>query len=117
MRCARPLDADTLLASVRKTGRFVAADIAGASCGLASELVSVVSRGAHASLQAAPEIVVLPDCPTPTSPALAAGFYPRAAHVLAAVRRTLGLPVDPQLFAVPAGAELDKPDPAFTGPF
>jgi pyruvate dehydrogenase E1 component beta subunit len=117
MRCARPLDADTLLASVRKTGRFVAADIAGASCGLASELVSVVSRGAHASLQAAPEMVVLPDCPTPTSPALAAGFYPRAAHVLAAVRRTLGLPVDPQLFAVPTGAELDKPDPAFTGPF
>jgi len=117
MRCARPLHADTLLASVRKTGRFVAADIAGASCGLASELVSVVSRGAHARLQAAPEIVVLPDCPTPTSPALAAGFYPRAAHVLAAVRRTLGLPVDPQLFAVPAGTELDKPDPAFTGPF
>lgn len=117
MRSARPLDSETLLASVRKTGRFVASDIAGESCGLASELVSVVSRGAHASLQSAPEIVVLPDCPTPTSPALAAEFYPRAAHIIAAVRRTLGLPVDPQIFAVPAGAELDKPDPAFTGPF
>jgi pyruvate dehydrogenase E1 component beta subunit len=117
MRCARPLDSDTLLHSARKTGRFVAADIAGGSCGLASELVSVVSRGAHPSLKAAPEIVVLPDCPTPTSPALAAEFYPRAVHIISAVRRTLGLPVDPQLFAVPAGTELDKPDPAFTGPF
>lgn len=117
MRSARPLDEDTLLASVRKTGRFIAADIGTGSCGMASELVSVVSRGAHASLEAAPEIVALPDYPTPTSPALAAGYYPRAAHIVAAGRRTLGLPVDGSLFEVPKGIELDKPDPAFTGPF
>ncbi len=117
MRSARPLDAGTLLASVRKTGRFVAADIGAGPCGMASELVSIVSRGAHASLEAAPAIVALPDYPTPTSPALAAAYYPRAAHIVAAARRTLGLPVAGSLLEIPEGIELDKPDPAFTGPF
>ena len=117
MRCARPLDADTLLASVRKTGRFVAADIGAGSCGLASELVSIVARGAHGALRAAPDVVALPECPTPTSPALSAAFYPRAPHIVASVRRALGSPVDPRIDAVAEGVELDKPDPAFTGPF
>lgn len=117
MRTARPLDAEALLKSVQNTGRFVAADIGGGMCGLASELVSVVARGAYRSLVAAPELVALPDSPTPTSPALASAFYPRAPHIVAAARRTLGLPVDDSLAAVPEGVELDKPDPAFTGPF
>lgn len=117
MRTARPLDSETLLYSVRKTGRLVAADIGTGACSVGSELVSIVARGAHGSLQAAPELVASPECPTPTSPALSAEYYPRAAHIVAAVRRTLGLPVDALLTAVPEGVELDKPDPAFTGPF
>ena len=117
MRTARPLDSETLLCSVRKTGRFVAADIGTGICSVGSELVSIVARGAHGSLQSAPELVASPECPTPTSPALSAEYYPRAPHIMAAVRRTLGLPVDALLTAVPDGVELDKPDPAFTGPF
>lgn len=117
MRTARPLDSQTLLCSVRKTGRFVAADIGTGVCSVGSELVSIVARGAHGSLQSAPELVASPECPTPTSPALSAEYYPRAPHIVAAVRRTLGLPVDALLTAVPEGVELDKPDPAFMGPF
>lgn len=117
MRTARPLDSDTLLSSVRKTGRFVAADIGTGICGVGSELVSIVARGAHSSLQSAPELVASPECPTPTSPVLSAEYYPRAPHIVAAVRRALCLPVDASLTAVPDGVELDKPDPAFTGPF
>jgi pyruvate/2-oxoglutarate/acetoin dehydrogenase E1 component len=117
MRTARPLDSETLLSSVRKTGRFVAADIGTGICSVGSELVSIVARGAHGSLQSAPELVASPECPTPTSPALSAVYYPRAPHIVAAVRRALGLPVDASLTAAPEGVELDKPDPAFTGPF
>jgi pyruvate dehydrogenase E1 component beta subunit len=117
MRTARPLDEDTLLASVRKTGRFVASDIATGICSVGSELVSIVARGAHGSLKSAPELVASPECPTPTSPVLSAAYYPRAPHIAAAARRTLGLPVDASLTAIPVGVELDKPDPAFTGPF
>lgn len=117
MRWARPLDAKTVINSVQKTGRFVAADIGTGSCGMASELVSVVARGAHQNLVAAPEMVASPECPAPTSPALSAAYYPRAPHIVAAARRTLGLAVDEMLTAIPEGVELDKPDPAFTGPF
>ena len=117
MRTARPLDAEALISSVRKTGRFVASDIGTGICSVGSELVSIVARGAHGSLKSAPELVASPECPTPTSPALSAQYYPRAPHIVAAVRRTLGLPVDTSLTAVPQGVELDKPDPAFTGPF
>ena len=117
MRTARPLDSDTLLSSVRKTGRFVAADIGTGICSVGSELVSIVARGAHNNLQSPPELVASPECPTPTSPVLSAEYYPRAPHIVAAVRRALGLPADASLTAVPEGVELDKPDPAFTGPF
>jgi len=117
MRTARPLDEDRLLSSVRKTGRFVASDIGTGMCSVGSELVSIVARGAHGFLKCAPDLVASPECPTPTSPALSAEYYPRAPHIVAAVRRTLGLPVDVSLTAVPDGLELDKPDPAFTGPF
>lgn len=117
MRTARPLDTQTLLASVGKTGRFVSADISTGVCSVGSELLSIVARGAHGRLQAAPELVASPEYPTPTSPALAAEYYPRAPHIIAAVRRTLGLPVRVSLTCVPDGVELDKPDPAFTGPF
>ena len=59
----------------------------------------------------------LPDCPTPTSPALDKDYYPRAGHIVAAVRETLSLPANDADLLVPAGVELDKPNPAFTGPF
>ena len=102
---------------MRKTGRFVAADIGTGICSVGSELVSIVARGAHNNLQSPPELVASPECPTPTSPVLSAEYYPRAPHIVAAVRRALGLPADASLTAVPEGVELDKPDPAFTGPF
>ena len=38
-------------------------------------------------------------------------------HIVAAVRTTLQRPPHDDDLLVPAGAELDKPNPAFTGPF
>ena len=117
LRSLRPLDQDMILDSVRKTGRLVVADTGWALAGMSAEIVALASEGAFGSLKAAPRRVCFPDCPTPTSPALAAEYYPRAGHIVAAVRATLGLPPDDMDLAVPVGAELDKPNPAFTGPF
>jgi pyruvate dehydrogenase E1 component beta subunit len=116
-RCLRPFDTGTLLSSVRKTGRLVVADAGWAAAGMAAEIIAIASEKAHQSLKAAPCRVCLPDCPTPTSPGLAAHFYPRSGHIVAAVRATLGLPPDPSDLAIPPGVELDKPHSAFTGPF
>jgi pyruvate dehydrogenase E1 component beta subunit len=117
VRSLRPLDQTLLLASLAKTGRLVVADTGHSTAGMAAEIIAIASESAFDSLKAAPRRVCFPECPTPTSPTLSAEFYPRAGHIVTAVRTTLQrLPHDDDLL-VPAGAELDKPNPAFTGPF
>jgi len=116
-RSLRPLDQGLLLASLRKTGRLVVADTGWSAAGMSAEILAVATESAFGSLKAAPRRICFPDCPTPTSPTLSAEFYPRAGHIAAAVRQTLRRPPSESDLLVPAGVELDKPNPAFTGPF
>jgi pyruvate dehydrogenase E1 component beta subunit len=117
VRSLRPLNQTLLLASLRKTGRLVVADTGHSTAGMAAEIIAIASESAFGSLKAAPHRVCFPECPTPTSPTLAAEFYPRAGHIAAAARTTLQRPPHDDDLLAPAGAELDKPNPAFTGPF
>ena len=117
VRSLRPLDQTLLLASLAKTGRLVVADTGHSTAGMADEIIAIASESAFDWLKAAPRRVCFPECPTPTSPTLSAEFYPRAGHIVAAVRTTLQRPPHGDDLLVPAGAELDKPNPAFTGPF
>jgi len=117
LRSLRPLDEETVLGSVSKTGRLLAADTAHRLFGASSEIVALVSEKAFGALKSAPVRVTLPDHPTPTSCALANDYYPRAGHIAAAVLRQLGHPVDDSLYLPPEGRSLDQPDPLFTGPF
>jgi pyruvate/2-oxoglutarate/acetoin dehydrogenase E1 component len=116
-RCLRPLDAETLLTSIGKTRRLVVADAAWGAAGISAEILALAAERAHGILIAAPRRVCLPDCPTPTTPALADHYYPRSGHIIAAVCEMAGLPYDAAGLLAPAGIELDKPNPAFTGPF
>ena len=90
VRTLRPFDAETILASVRKTGRLVAAEQAWKSLSFSAEVVATVAEGAMDRLLCPPRRVCLPDCPTPTSPALAAHYYPRAVHLAETVRQMMG---------------------------
>ena len=117
LRCLRPFDREGLLRSVRKTGRLVAVDQAWASAGMSAEILAVVAEDPGISLRCPPVRITLPDCPTPTSPALAAEYYPRSGHLVASVLRMFGRPVDPAEMALRPHVEYDKPNPAFTGPF
>ena len=56
--------------------------------------------------------MTLPDAPTPTSPALAAAYYPTVVDLLRAVDQTLGRTTDRPDEPAP-----DVPNLAFTGPF
>ncbi|SME99023.1 pyruvate dehydrogenase E1 component beta subunit [Tistlia consotensis] len=117
LRSVRPLDEATILDSVARTGRLVVADTAHVRFGAGAEVVSLVVEQAFDKLKAAPVRIGLPDFPTPTSKALSDSYYPRAPHLVAAALKLLGRPVDPELFAVPEGRNLDQPDSSFTGPF
>jgi pyruvate dehydrogenase E1 component beta subunit len=117
MRSLRPLDETAILESVRKTGRLVVADTGGKAFGVSAEILALVTERAFADLKAAPQRVALPDFPTPTSPALSDGYYPRAGHIAAAVLGMYGREPSSAMFDVPEGKRLDQPDPSFTGPF
>lgn len=117
LRSLRPLDDAAILESVRKTGRLVVADTGGKAFGASAEILALVTERAFGDLKAAPQRVALPDFPTPTSPALSDGYYPRAGHIAAAVLAMFGRQPDSGLFEVPKGRRLDQPDSSFSGPF
>ena len=84
-----PLDWETILRSVTKTGRLVVVDMAHRTCSAASEIAATVAEEAFASLAAPPVRVTTPDTHIPFSPALVGGLLPSADKIAAAVRRVV----------------------------
>jgi pyruvate/2-oxoglutarate/acetoin dehydrogenase E1 component len=115
LRSLRPWNEACVLASVRRTGRLLALDLSWRTAGFAAEVVATVAEKCLSDLKAAPRRLTLPDCPTPTAPALAASFYPLAGDVVALACDMLGRP----RLVLPRdeGQPLDVPDPSFSGPF
>lgn len=89
-RTVKPLDVETVLASVRKTGRFIAVDPAHRTGSLASEIVATVSESAFAALKAPPMRLATPDIHIPFAPVMEKGLYPTAERIVAAVRHVMG---------------------------
>jgi pyruvate dehydrogenase E1 component beta subunit len=65
LRTLWPLDIDTIVASVKKTGRLVVVHEAPRSCGLGGEIVSLVNEKAFLHLEAPPRRVTGFDTPFP----------------------------------------------------
>ncbi len=117
IRSLRPLDDASLMESVRKTGRLVVADVGWGFCGFSAEVVARVCEMGLGYLKAAPVRVSLVDGPIPSSPALAARYYPRARDIAAEVRKMLGVDVKESDQAPLDSIPSDVPDPSFSGPF
>jgi acetoin:2,6-dichlorophenolindophenol oxidoreductase subunit beta len=85
-----PLDLDTIVGSVRKTGRLVVCDNARRTCGAASEIAAAVTEVAFPSLRAAPRRVAWEDVPMPFSPILERRVLVDEERIRAAVLGVLG---------------------------
>jgi len=85
LRTLVPLDRETVIESVRKTGRLVVVDEDYRSFGLTGEIVSSVAEEALEALEAV-ERVAMPDVPIPYARELEAEVMPAAADIEAAVR-------------------------------
>lgn len=92
-RTAIPLDTDTIMRSVRKTGRLVVVSEDVLTCGFASEVVARVADTCHELLKAAPQRVSTVDTPIPFAPESERFVLPSEEKISAAVRRTLLSPV------------------------
>lgn len=117
VRTVKPLDGAAILESVRRTGRLIVADTGWKDVGVGAEIVARVAEEALEDLKSPPRRFGLPDCPAPTTPALADRYYPRAVHIAAAARRMLGLAADETEPDEASPIPLDVPDTSFVGPF
>jgi pyruvate/2-oxoglutarate/acetoin dehydrogenase E1 component len=88
-RTLSPLDAETLVESVRKTTRCVTAHEAVVQGGFGAELAAVIQHDAFDYLDAPVERVGAKFAPLPFAPVMEEYVVPHAADVLEAIRRTV----------------------------
>ena len=88
LRTLRPIDVETILASVRKTNRIVVVEEGPATGGWAGEVLACVTEEALGHLDDAWRIAT-PNTPIPYSPPLEDAFLPGADRIAAEIRRRL----------------------------
>lgn len=118
LRTIRPFDEDSIVRSVKKTGRLIAVDGAWPRFGVAAEVLALAAEKCYTALKCASKRVTFPDLPTPTSWSLANRYYPRAIDIVNEVKGMFDISVTQakdsgSYYNVPH----DVPDKSFTGPF
>jgi pyruvate dehydrogenase E1 component beta subunit len=89
LRTLVPLDAETILESVAKTGRLVVVDNSHRVNSVASEVAAVIAEEGFESLRRPIQRVTTPAVQIPYSSALEKPLYPSEPRIVAAVRRVL----------------------------
>lgn len=120
IRVLNPLDVDTVVKSVRKTGLLLVVDTACMQASLGHVIISLALGACFSELRQAPRLIANPDCPVPTSHFLAAFYYSEAYDIGLAALELLAFPKQ-------AHAEIqrlltrcqptDIPNRNFLGPF
>jgi len=116
LRSIRPLDLETILDSVNRTGRLLTVDNGHVVGGISAEITASVVERSFDRLVAAPDRMGFPDHPTPTTPSLANGYYPLPHEIAETAARLVG--IEQSFDPVDRGERrLDQPDPDYQGPF
>ncbi len=89
-RTTSPLDTDTIIDSVERTGRLVIVDEGTPRCGVAGDIAAIVAEEAFRALKAPIRRVTAPHAPVPFSPVLEKLYIPDSARIADAVRQTHG---------------------------
>ena len=87
LRSLQPLDEETILTSLAKTGRLVVIDEATPRCGIASDIAALCVDRGFDSLNAPVKRVTAPHSPVPFSPGLEDAFVPSVERVIEAIRQ------------------------------
>lgn len=89
LRTVKPLDTDTVIASVARTGRLLAVGEAWPWGGVTAEVIARVATEAFGMLDAAPQRLNAKDTPVPYHPNLWAVHRPSAQTIVSAARNLL----------------------------
>lgn len=115
LRTIRPIDWNTVLESIKKTGKLIALDCSTPTCSVASEIVAKASMDTFSYLTHAPVRIANPDNPEPTSFGLTKGYHPDANQIIQAVANMLDIPIAAMILQ--SGMQHDVPGDWFKGPF
>jgi len=88
-RTLSPLDSDTILESLAKTGRLVVVDEARELCSAASEIAAIAAGKGFTYLKAPVHRVAAANVPVPFSPSMEDFVLPSAGRIMAAVHEVL----------------------------
>jgi pyruvate/2-oxoglutarate/acetoin dehydrogenase E1 component len=86
-RTIAPLDRETIVKSVQKTGRLAIVDEAQAMCGFSGEVIALACEAALDSMDAPPRRICTLHAPNPFSPALEDQMLPTPAKVAHEIRQ------------------------------
>ncbi len=86
LRTTSPLDEDTILESVQRTGRIVVVDEANPRCSIATDIAALVASKAFGDLKAPVGMVTAPHTPVPFAASLEDLYIPSADQIAAAAR-------------------------------
>ena len=89
-RTTSPLDEDSILESVERTGRLVVVDEATPRCGMAADIAALVADKAFGALKAPIRRVTAPHTPVPFAPVLEKLYIPDMDRICATVREVVG---------------------------
>lgn len=89
LRSLVPLDRETILNSVRKTGRMIVVDDDYQSYGVSGEIIATVTEAAFGSLKSAPSRVAYPDIPVPFSRPMEQFALPNADKIFLAAMASM----------------------------
>jgi pyruvate dehydrogenase E1 component beta subunit len=84
-RTLSPLDVETIVASVEKTGALVVVDESPPQCSVASEIAAVVTEQAFDFLNGPVQRVTAPHSPVPFTPSLEEAYAPSVQAIVDAV--------------------------------
>ena len=84
-----PLGLDTILQSVKKTGRLVIADVANDTCSSASHIAALVADNGFRYLKSPIKRVCTPNVHIPFAPNLEKLVHPTVANIISAVKDTI----------------------------
>ncbi len=91
-RTTSPLDEETILESIRRTGRLVVIDESPPRCSMAADIAALVAEKAFGSLKAPILKVTCPHTPVPFSPVLEDAYVPTPGRIEEAIRTVLAYP-------------------------
>jgi pyruvate/2-oxoglutarate/acetoin dehydrogenase E1 component len=88
-RSLLPLDTETLIGSVKKTGRLLIAHEASKTGGIGGEIAAIAAKEAFGYLDAPIERVCAPDVPVPFSPPLEQFYIPKKEDIVNTARKMM----------------------------